>query len=105
MIFGCKNKRIFWEKNKLIFIFWLVFFLAPCLMFALFRLPFDIGWVVVYFIFVYPVLIIVCFFLDKLLVNKQSTLKENVIKYLLLLVVSCLILWILFYFGFRIDYL
>ncbi len=76
------------KKNLLISIFWLVFFLVPFLLLVFPPVVMDFGWFYLYFIVALPVLFIACFFIDKFFINKQTTLKEDLVKYFLFFVAS-----------------
>lgn len=91
-------------KNFLVIsISWLIFFLVPILIFMSPSGPRDIGWYVVYFVFLLPVIWTIILLLEVFWFNKKVLGKIILLKYLIVFLLSygAMITWL--YFNIKID--
>jgi hypothetical protein len=96
-------KKDFVNRFLVISIFWLLFFLAPVLVFMFPFGPTDIGWFVVYFIFIFPALSIIILLLEIFFFNKKIYWKIVLLKYFILLFLSYATMIVWFYYNIKIN--
>jgi hypothetical protein len=91
------------KKFLVISVSWLIFFLVPILIFISPFGPRDVGWFVIYFVFVLPVIWVIIMLLEKFWFNKVASWKKILLKYFVLFLLSygALITWL--YFNIKID--
>lgn len=90
------------KSNVAIIVFWLLFFFSPILWLVFFKLPFDIGWLLYYYVFVLPIFFVIMFFVDIYFIGKNFW-KISLFKYLAIFFASYVGLVIFLYFNIEIG--
>lgn len=92
------------KENLKLLLFAVMFFLAFCLMpfSATFLLrTIDIGWLIIYFIIIFPLIFLAFLYFSKRYLNKFAGYKVFLVLLWILFFVVYISLGFLFYFGFK----